>query len=218
MNTIDETNSTSAKDEAEFEYDWLTREKYQFKILALIAVLANSNLAYRGTLADMCAFFGVAAGNNGTNKKLKAAIAALETDGLLKQIVDGRTYTLTLSKAAEKKSRVIRIQKEWVGYATNYKKQADKSESVDWSVILKVWLYLISRGNTNAITTDQEISNELGIKKGTVTNARNALKNDIRAIICKKRYSFDPEQYQPYYCLGSEITVKAWLTDDREES
>ena len=218
METIDETKSTTVKEEAEFEYDWLTRDKYQFKILALIAVLANNNLAYRGTLADMCAFFGVASGNYGTNQKLKAAIAALETDGLLKQIVDGRTYTLTLSKKAEKKQRVIRIQKEWVGYATNYKNQADKSESVDWSVILKVWLYLISRGNTNAITTDQKISEELGIAKGTVTNARNALKKDIRAIICKKRYSFDPKQYQPYRCLGSEITVKAWFADDREES
>ena len=82
-----------ADNEAEFEYDWLTREKYQFKILALIAVLANNHLAYRGTLADMCDFFGVARGNSRTNKKMLAAIDALETDGLLKKIVDGRTFT-----------------------------------------------------------------------------------------------------------------------------
>ena len=124
LETIDDTKHSTVFDEAEFEYDWLNREKYQFKVLALIAVLANNHLAYRGTLADMCDFFGVASGNNKTNKKLKAAIDKLEADGLLKKIVDGWTFTLTLSKAAEKKSRVIRIQKEWVGYATNYHQEA----------------------------------------------------------------------------------------------
>ena len=71
-------------DEAEFEFDWLTREKLQFKILALIAVLANSHLAYRGTLSDMCEFIGISSGNSRTNQKLKTAIDALEADGLLK--------------------------------------------------------------------------------------------------------------------------------------
>ena len=74
----------AADDEAEFDYDWLTREKLQFKILALIAVLANSHLAYRGTLSDMCEFIGISSGNSRTNQKLKAAIDALEADGLLK--------------------------------------------------------------------------------------------------------------------------------------
>ena len=41
-------------EEAEFEYEWLTREDYQFKLLVLLAVLADSKLAYRGTLADGC--------------------------------------------------------------------------------------------------------------------------------------------------------------------
>ena len=40
-------------EEAEFEYEWLTREDYEFKLLVLLAVLADSHLAYRGTLSDM---------------------------------------------------------------------------------------------------------------------------------------------------------------------
>ena len=83
-------------------------------MLALLAVLADSHLAYRGTLTDMCDFLGVASRNSRTNNKIKDAIDALETDGLLKKITDGRTFTLTLSKKAEKERRVIRIQKEWV--------------------------------------------------------------------------------------------------------
>ena len=99
-------------EEAEFEYEWLTRQDYEFKLLALLAVLADSHLAYRGTLADMCDFLGVGSSNSRTNKKIRAAIDALEEDGLLKKITDGRTFTLTLSKKAEKQRRVIRIQKE----------------------------------------------------------------------------------------------------------
>jgi len=87
--------------EVEFEFDWLIRQKYEFKILTLIAVLADNHLAYRGTLKDMCEFFGVKPGDSRTNMQIKAAIAKLEEDGLLKQIVDGRTLTLTLSKKGE---------------------------------------------------------------------------------------------------------------------
>ena len=59
-------------EEAEFEYEWLTRQDYEFKLLALLAVLADSHLAYRGTLADMCEFLGVASRNSRTNQKPKA--------------------------------------------------------------------------------------------------------------------------------------------------
>lgn len=163
----------------------------------------------------MCDFLGVASGDNGNNRRIKAAIKSLEDDGLLKKIVDGRTYTLTLSKKAEKKPRVIRIQKEWVLVATNYKNLPDRTESVDWEKLLKVWLFLIDRGITNEPITNKKIGKAIGMTEGTVKNARSALEKDIRAIICRKKYDFDPELYQPYRCLGSEITVTAWITDNR---
>ena len=72
------------KEEAEFEFEWLQRQKYEFKILTLIAVLADNNLAYRGTLKDMCEFFGVKSGDSRNNANIKAAIQKLEADGLLK--------------------------------------------------------------------------------------------------------------------------------------
>ena len=82
---------TQTQNEAEFEFEWLLRQKYEFKILTLIAVLADNNLAYRGTLKDMCEFFGVKPGDSRTNNQIKAAITKLEADGLLKQIVDPQT-------------------------------------------------------------------------------------------------------------------------------
>lgn len=202
-------------EEAEFEYEWLTREDYQFKLLALLAVLADSKLAYRGTLADMCDFLGVASGNSRTNTKIREAIAALEKDGLLKKIVDGRTFTLTLSKKAEKQRRVIRIQKEWVMVAKNYSSMPNKSESVGWMPLLKVWLFLLDRGSTSKTITNRQIAEALGLSEGTVKNARGALTKDIEAIISKKKYTYNPDLKQHYCCYGSEITVTAWITENR---
>ena len=196
-------------EEAEFEYEWLTREDYQFKLLALLAVLADSKLAYRGTLADMCNFLGVASGNSRTNTKIREAIDALEKDGLLKKIIDGRTFTLTLSKKAEKQRRVIRIQKEWVMVAKNYSSMPNKSESVGWMPLLKVWLFLLDRGNTSKAITNRQIADALGLSEGTVKNARGALTKDIEAIISQKKY----KSYT--HCVGSEITTTAWITDNR---
>ena len=202
-------------EEAEFEYEWLTREDYQFKLLALLAVLADNHLAYRGTLADMCDFLGVGRSNSTTNKKIKAAIDTLEEDGLLKKIVDGRTFTLTLSKKAEKQRRVIRIQKEWVMVVKNYSEMPNKSESVDWEKVLRVWLFLLDRGNTSKTITNQQIADAIGMSKGTVDNARGALTKDIEAIISTKKYTYNPDLNQPYRCYGSQITVTAWINENR---
>ena len=178
-------------------------------------MLADNHLAYRGTLADMCDFLGVASGNSRTNKKIQDAIAALEKDGLLKKIVDGRTFTLTLSKKAEKQRRVIRIQKEWIMVVKDYSAMSNKSESVDWEKVLRVWLFLLDRGNTSQTITNQQIADAIGMTKGTVDNARGALTKDIEAIISKKKYKYLAEAAQPFRCYGSQITTTAWITDVR---
>ena len=41
------------ENEAYIEKDWITVENYQFKILVMIAALAENHLAYRGKLKDM---------------------------------------------------------------------------------------------------------------------------------------------------------------------
>ncbi len=100
--------------------------------------------------------------------------------------------------------------------AKNYANLPGKTESVGWMPLLKVWLYLIDFGkNKNAVTTNKSIAEALGLSEGTVKNARAALTNDIQAIISKRRVEYNPEHYQPYHCVGSEITVTAWITDSR---
>lgn len=38
--------------EDEIKYDWFVWQKYEFKILTLIVMLADNNLAYCGTMKD----------------------------------------------------------------------------------------------------------------------------------------------------------------------
>ncbi|MGN0707488.1 MAG: hypothetical protein ACI4JC_05750 [Faecalibacterium sp.] len=197
---------TQTQNEAEFEFEWLLRQKYEFKILTLIAVLADNNLAYRGTLKDMCEFFGVKSGGSTNNKNIKAAIDKLEADGLLKQIKDGRTFTLTLSKKREQRKRVISIQKEWVEIAKGYKSE---DNSISWMNLLKVWLYLID--NKKEVIKTSEITLELGMSTDSVKRAKKALERDIQAIISKRRTTISANG--GYRCLGSSITVKAWLDE-----
>ena len=195
-------------EEAEFEYDWLIRQKYEFKILTLIAVLADNNLAYRGTLKEMCEFFGVASGDSRNNRNIKDAIDKLEQDGLLKQIKDGRTYTLTLSKKGEKRKQVIRIQKEWVEIAKRHK-STDPARSTDWVNLLKVWLFLID--NKKETLYIHEIATALGISTSTVKRAKSILEHELKAIDSKPVIVKKSDGI--YFCLGSSIQALAWIEE-----
>lgn len=197
---------TQTQNEAEFEFEWLLRQKYEFKILTLIAVLADNNLAYRGTLNDMCDFFGVRSNDSRNRRSIKAAIDQLETDGLLKHIEDGKTLTLTLSKKGEQRKRVIRIQKEWVEIAKNYKSD---DNSISWMNLLKVWLFLLD--NKKEIIKISDITTSLGVSKDIVKRAKKALERDIQAIISKRKYRVD--ESGGLHCLGLAITPSAWLDE-----
>ncbi len=177
----------------------------------MLTVLADNHLAYRGTLADMNDFLGVARGDSKTNGKIRAAIAQLEKEGLLHKIEEGRTFTLTLSKKAKKQSKVIKIQNQWVMIARNYSEMPNKSETVGWITLLKVWLFLIGRRN-DEIITNTEIADALLISEKTVSRARVALETDIKSIIAKKKY-----YYGSWICKGSIINALAWLPDNPSE-
>ena len=156
----------------------------------------------------MCEFFGVASGDSKNNRNIKAAIDKLEADGLLKQIKDGQVYTLTLSRSAEKKSRVIRIQKQWVEIAKDVKCD-DPKRNVSWINLLKVWLFLINN-NQNIITTS-EIAAALGISTSTVKNAKHILQKELKAIYSQRKVKMVDDGC--YQCLGCVIDVMAWLDD-----
>lgn len=195
-------------DEYSFDIEWLSAEKLQFKLLTLITVLADNHLAYRGTLSDVCAFLGLASRNSRTNAKIKTAIDCLVSDGFIHALKDGNIWTLTLTKSAKRRSKVIRIKKEWYEVARNYK---NSENSIDWSVVLKVWLYLID--NRKEVITSQEIADTLGVSVSVVSRAKSALMHDIKAITSKKVNvcKENSEGNITFRCLGSDVTVTAWI-------
>lgn len=189
-------------DEAGFEKEWLKLEKYNFKLLTLVAVLAQNHLAYRGTVAEMCDYLGI---NNQTKnrKAITTAIAQLEEKGMVKTILDNnKVYTITLSVKAEKKKDVIVIQKKWIEMV-----QGLKSRGVSWDNVLRVWLYLIA--NEEEIITSKKIAADLGISERKVARIKDVLVNDLKAIKCQDRYK--KTSGVNFTKLGQTIDTFAWI-------
>ena len=188
-------------DEAGFEKEWLKLEKYNFKLLTLVAVLAQNHLAYRGTVAEMCDYLGI---NNQTKNRraITTAIAQLEEKGMVKTILDNnKVYTITLSVKAEKKKDVIVIQKKWIEMVQGL------TTGVTWDNVLRVWLYLIA--NEEEIITSKKIAADLGMKKSMVDRIKIVLVNDLQAIKCRDRSKKISEGN--FKKLGQTIDTFAWI-------
>ena len=187
-------------DEAGFEKEWLKLEKYNFKLLTLVAVLAQNHLAYRGTVAEMCEYLGV--DNQTKNRRaITTAIEQLEKKGMVKTILDGKVYTITLSVKAEKKKDVIVIQKKWIEMVQGLK------GGVSWENVLRVWLYLIA--NEEEIITSKKIAADLGMTKRMVDRIKVVLVNDLQAIKCQNRSKKISEGN--FKSLGQTIDTFAWI-------
>lgn len=189
--------------EAEINKDWLTVQNYQFKILVMIAVLAENKLAFRGKLKDMCDFLGVS--NQAANtKKIKDAIAALEKKGDILVVQQGHTWTLTLSVAAERKQKVIKIKNAWIKAIQQY--QAPEGDEVAWENILKVFVFLCA--DKSDIKTYEEIAASLNLKYKTVQRAVWALDEiDLNDITLKRKLAWFKNNDNEFKVKGQKIDV-----------
>ena len=155
--------------EAYIDTDWLTVKNYEFKILVMVACLAENRLAYRGKLKDMCEFLGV---NNTTSNttKIKEAIAALEEKGDIKTLIEGHTWTITLSVKAERKDKIKKIKNAWIKAIQNYD---NKENSVAWESILKVLVYLTA--DKTEVKRYDVIAKQLNVSVDVVKRSVKAL-------------------------------------------
>jgi hypothetical protein len=188
--------------EAYIDEDWLTVENYQFKILVMVAALAENHLAYRGKLKDMCEFLGV--GNSTSNTdKIKKALAALEKSGDIKTIKDGHTWTITLSVKAERKSKIIKIRNAWIKVIQQYK--CKEGESVSWENILKVLVYLCA--DKTEVKRYDMIGKALNISSDAAKRAVHALDNiDFGDIAVKRKIAW-LKTGEDYKVIGQKLEV-----------
>lgn len=190
--------------EAEINKDWLSVQNYQFKILVMIAVLAENKLAYRGKLKDMCEFLGVGA-NQYNRDKIKEAIDKLVAKGDILVVQEGQTWTLTLSVKAERKPKVVNIKNAWIKLIQQYKAES-KNDAVSWENILKVLVYLLA--DKKEVKTYKEIAAELGVDEKTVERAVKALDGiDLKDITIQRKLAWFLNKDNEFKVKGQKIDV-----------
>lgn len=193
------------KHEAQIDAEWLTAKNYEFKILVMVACLAENHLAYRGKLKDMCEFLGVKAVDS-NRKKIKEAIAALEAKGDIKTLVEGQTWTLTLSVKAERKQKVIKIKNAYVAAIQAYEPIDKDNDSVAWENILKVLVFLCA--DKREVLRYNEISAALGIAEKTAKRAVKALVNiEFNDLSVTKKLSWFKTQEDDFKVNGNKYEV-----------
>lgn len=147
--------------------DWLDVEKWELKILILTSMLADNNLAFRGTLKTMRDWFGIKSGNNSA---IKRAIDSLVEKEYIFCNVEGRTYHISIRDKGLKDKEVKKIRKCWINNIKNY-----NNSNVSWITRLKVFIYLYSKGSI--YTTQEELSNQLCISVETLRKTINDIQD-----------------------------------------
>lgn len=154
---------------AEIQEPWLSVKNFEFKILIMVAVLRDNNLAYCGTLKDMCNFLQISYHSTNT-KKIKQAIENLKKQEYINVLIDKYSWTLSLRDTALTKPRFIKLRHTWIDAIKDFK---SKENPIDWSNILKVFSYVLIHGQeTNSYA---DIANALNISASQVRKSVLAL-------------------------------------------
>lgn len=190
--------------EAYIDTDWLTVKNYEFKILVMIACLAENHLAFRGKLKDMCGFLGV--GNTTSNtSKIKEAITALEAKGDIKVLQEGHTWTLTLSVKAERKDKIKKIKNAYIQAIKSYE-PVDREDSVAWENILKVLVYLCA--DKREVKRYDEIAKALSMTEKTAKRAVKALINiEFNDLSVKRKLAWFKNNEGDFKVIGNKYEV-----------
>lgn len=150
------------KEEIEFMEEWLSLEKYHFKIITMITVLADNNRAFRGKLKDLCNELGIQF-NQGNKSRILTTLNYLTQENYINTIEDKDIYTISLAAAAEKSKKITKIKKAL------YQLIREAKGNAAWDSVLKTFL-IVSELPHNLIITYNEIGKMVSLKETTVKN------------------------------------------------
>lgn len=203
---------TEFDDDINFYYEWLPLEEdLQLKILILTSVLAENNLAYRGSLSTMCTWLGISSCsiNNG---KIKQALEVLQDKKLINYYKDGRTYVIAITNAGMKNKDVLRVRRAWINAFKSYKSDI----SIGWLQLVKVFVYICSRAirqKEQLIITRNEVAEALEISPTTVGNALKCITRcnldgiTFQKEVEKERIKDNSGQTIAIFNKGTSITI-----------
>lgn len=196
--------STWFTDNINISRQWIDDLKdYQIKVLLLTSVLADNNLAFRGTLKTMCEWLGIESCTN-NNKRIKQSLQNLSNNGYIFYKVEGRTHHVSISNKGLKSKQIYKIRKKWIEVFKKYcKEDKNKNFSIDWIKVLRVFIYIYY--SKNDVVTVQKIAQITNISNQTVSNALKAiLACDLKGVRIEKEVIKDS-----YY---DNRNIKQWRT------
>lgn len=195
MRYVLKNKNISDKGTFEFYKGLLNMElnKYEFKILTMVLALKNDERIYSGKLANMCEFLNIGKTSK-NNKNIKETINDLSEKGLLVYYVNGHTWTLIFKDSALENKEILQLDKAWLDTVRLFR--TDENNSVDWSNLLKVFIFLFS--NNNKVFTIEEISKETNLSKNIIKKALAAIKeiNDNGGFGCG--FTIERKYYNNY--------------------
>ena len=176
---------------------------YQIKVLLLTSVLADNNLAFRGTLKTMCEWLGIESCSN-NNKRIKQSLQNLSNNGYIFYKVEGRTHHVSISNKGLKNKQIYKVRKKWIEVFKKYcKEDKDKDFSIDWIKVLRVFIYIYY--SHDEIVTVQKIAQITNTSDQTVNKALKAI------LACNlKGVRIEKEVIKDSYYDNSNI--KQWRT------
>ena len=183
---------------------------YQIKILLLTSVLADNNLAFRGTLKTMCEWLGIKSSTN-NNKRIKQCLQNLSSNGYIFYKVEGRTHHVSISNKGLKNKQIYKVRKKWIEVFKKYcKEDKDKTFSIDWIKVLRVFIYIYY--SKDQIVTAQKIAQITNTSDQTVSNALKAISAcDLKGVRIEKdviKYSYyDERNIKQWRTRGQKINV-----------
>lgn len=180
-----------------FYREWLSLDKSEFRILAMLA----DKKQYTGYLSGICRYFGMSSQTKQINK-LKDSIQSLVNIGLVEYSNSGRTIYL---KPIPTEHR-IQVPRRW---AKPIMEADGFSESVAWEQVLKVYVWIYD--NHHPEVTNAEIANDLNISVDTIGLAKNVLEKDFNAIFRSIVKVTDNKGQRRN--VGQSLSAKIWWSE-----
>lgn len=202
--------------------EWQTIEDYQYKILVLISVLAENDLAFRGSLDTMCKWLGIKNCSKNT-KPIKEAIAELEKKQYIFYNKEGQTHHISITNKGLKDKRIVKIKRQWLEAIRTYGTTAEKPINRSWHTMTKALVSIIDRleqdrkeklfDTSTIIITMRELGEDIQrgeetagtiARKLTECNFEDGLTIEKAPLIIQYNNNFNQKKYKT---LGTEIKV-----------
>lgn len=195
-----------------FVEEWLeTTTDYQLKLLILTSMLAEVNCAYRGTLTDICKWLGIQASSN-NNKKINEAIEELQKKGyLIKNDVEGRTFTLTISNKGLRNKKVAEIRRDWIQVFRDYKELENKPFSIDWIKLVRVFVFIYTNDFGNIVKI-KDLAKILNMSETTLRNTLKVISSlNLKKIKILSRGVKETFEYDSKYIEGGKVRYTRYV-------